>query len=56
MDAEKQRDLYTQRIKELSDYKDEFMVMASHELKTPLTVIMANLQLLEMVMGARRIF
>ena len=50
IEAEKQRDLYTQRLKELSDYKDEFMVMASHELKTPLTVIMANLQLLEMTM------
>ncbi len=49
MEAEKQRELYTQRLQELSKYKDEFMVMASHELKTPLTVILANLQILEMM-------
>jgi PAS domain S-box-containing protein len=39
--------LYTEQLKELNKYKDEFMAMASHELKTPLTVIKANLQLLE---------
>jgi len=50
LEAEKQRDLYTQRLQELNKYKDEFMVMASHELKTPLTVIMANLQLLQEMM------
>lgn len=50
IEAEKQRELYTHRLQELSNYKDEFMVMASHELKTPLTVILANLQLLEMMM------
>ncbi len=44
--AEKQQALYTKRLQELNKYKDEFMVMASHELKTPLTVIMANLQIL----------
>lgn len=55
IEAEKQRDLYTLRLKELSDYKDEFIVMASHELKTPLTVIMANLQLLEMVMSMEEV-
>ena len=50
LEAEKQRILYTKRLQELNKYKDEFMVMASHELKTPLTVIMANLQvLLEMM-------
>ncbi|MEO6187577.1 MAG: PAS domain S-box protein [Ginsengibacter sp.] len=49
IEAEKQRELYTQRLQELSHYKDEFMVMASHELKTPLTVILANLQILEMM-------
>src|SRR5690606_35982867 len=37
VEAENQRKLYTQRLKELNVYKDEFMVMASHELKTPLT-------------------
>ncbi|MEO7315243.1 MAG: PAS domain S-box protein [Ginsengibacter sp.] len=49
-EAERQRDLYTQRLKELNQYKDEFMVMASHELKTPLTVILANLEILKMLM------
>ena len=49
-EAEKQRDLYTRRLLELNKYKDEFMVMASHELKTPLTVIMANLQVLHEMM------
>jgi PAS domain S-box-containing protein len=48
IEAEKQRQLYVERLQELNKYKDEFMVMASHELKTPLTVIQANLQLLEM--------
>ena len=51
IEAEKQRDLYTQRLKELSNYKDAFMVMASHELKTPLTVVLANLQLLQEIMA-----
>jgi PAS domain S-box-containing protein len=50
VEAEKQRELYTLRLQELSNYKDEFMVMASHELKTPLTVILASLQILEMMM------
>lgn len=40
--------MYTEQLKELNNYKDEFMAMASHELKTPLTVIKANLQLLEL--------
>lgn len=47
VEMEKQRKLYTQKLRELNDYKDEFMAMASHELKTPLTVIKANLQILE---------
>lgn len=50
IDAEKQRELYTERLQELNNYKDDFMVMASHELKTPLTVILANLHILEMKM------
>lgn len=50
VEAEKQRQLYTERLQELNFYKDEFMVMASHELKTPLTVISANLQILQMMM------
>lgn len=47
MELEKQRDLYTEKLQNLNKYKDEFMVMASHELKTPITVISANLQLLK---------
>ncbi|MEO6949019.1 MAG: PAS domain S-box protein [Ginsengibacter sp.] len=50
IEAEKQRKLYTERLKELNVYKDEFMVMASHELKTPITVIMANLQILKLLL------
>lgn len=50
VEAERQRLLYLQRLQELNNYKDEFMVMASHELKTPLTVILASLQILEMEM------
>jgi PAS domain S-box-containing protein len=51
-EMEKQRELLTQKLQELNDYKDEFMAMASHELKTPLTVIKANLQILEHKMKA----
>lgn len=47
VELEQQRKLLTQRLQELNYYKDEFMAMASHELKTPLTVIKANLQVLE---------
>lgn len=45
--AEQQREHFIKRLQELNEYKDEFMVMASHELKTPLTVILANLQILQ---------
>jgi PAS domain S-box-containing protein len=51
IENEKQRELYTERLEELNKCKDEFMVMASHELKTPLTVIMANLDILKLMMG-----
>ena len=50
LQAERQQVSYMERLQELNKYKDEFMVMASHELKTPLTVIMANLQLLQELM------
>jgi len=50
VEAEKQRKLFIERLQELNDYKDEFMVMASHELKTPLTVISANLQVLKQML------
>lgn len=46
-EIEKQRQLFTEKLQEINHYKDEFMAMASHELKTPLTVIKANLQILE---------
>jgi PAS domain S-box-containing protein len=46
VEAEKQRDLYTKKLQELNKYKDEFMAMASHELKTPLTIIKANLDIM----------
>jgi PAS domain S-box-containing protein len=46
-ELQKKQQLYTEKLKELNNYKDEFMAMASHELNTPLTVIMATLQILE---------
>jgi PAS domain S-box-containing protein len=50
IEHEKQQLLYTEQLQELIRYKDEFMAMASHELKTPLTVILANLQILQLMM------
>ncbi|HEX9509198.1 MAG TPA: PAS domain S-box protein [Puia sp.] len=38
---------YTEKLNQLNSYKDEFIGIASHELKTPLTTIKAYLQLLE---------
>lgn len=52
VEMENQRKVLTERLQELNYYKDEFMAMASHELKTPLTVIKANLQILENKMQA----
>jgi PAS domain S-box-containing protein len=46
IEAEKQRILYTEKLQQLNKYKDDFMTMASHELKTPLTIIKANLDVL----------
>ena len=51
IEAEKKQRLYTQQLQDLNTYKDEFMAMASHELKTPLTVISVNLQILKLKMG-----
>jgi PAS domain S-box-containing protein len=51
IEAEKQRELYTQRLQELNLHRDDFIVMTSHELKTPLTIILANLQLLQQLMA-----
>ena len=50
IEAEKQRALYTEGLKELNIQKDEFMVMASHELKTPITVLLANLHILQLLL------
>lgn len=38
---------YSRQLEQLNRHKDEFIGMASHELKTPLTSIKANLQLLQ---------
>jgi len=38
---------YTEQLEKLNTYKDDFIGLASHELKTPLTSINANLQILE---------
>ncbi|MEO6289078.1 MAG: PAS domain S-box protein [Ginsengibacter sp.] len=50
VEIERERELYTKRLQEINQYKDEFMAMASHELKTPLTIIHANLQVLQHTM------
>ncbi len=49
VELEKQKKMVTERLERLNEYKDEFMSMASHELKTPLTVVKANLQILDLV-------
>ncbi|MEP7251335.1 MAG: PAS domain S-box protein [Ginsengibacter sp.] len=46
VEIEKERQLYIKKLQQLNDYKDDFMMMASHELRTPVTVIKASLQLL----------
>ncbi|MEO6455438.1 MAG: PAS domain S-box protein [Ginsengibacter sp.] len=49
-EMERQRILYTKKLQELNNHKDEFMALASHELKTPLTIVKANLQVLQLQM------
>ncbi len=50
VEIEKERQLYIKKLQQLNDYKDDFMMMASHELRTPVTVVKASLQILyEMV-------
>ena len=41
-----EQELSSQALKDLSDKKDEFLSIASHELKTPLTSIKASIQLI----------
>lgn len=54
VEADRKQQLYTEKLKELNNYKDDFMAMASHELKTPITVIKANLQILQQLIKADR--
>lgn len=46
VEIEKEKELFTEKLQTLNKYKDDFMMMASHELKTPLTIIKTNLQIL----------
>jgi PAS domain S-box-containing protein len=46
--AQKELESTNQKLEELHKFKDHFIAIATHEFKTPLTVIKANLQLLEM--------
>ncbi|MDB5013091.1 MAG: domain S-box protein [Daejeonella sp.] len=45
------QEVATQALRELSDRKDEFLSIASHELKTPLTSVKAFIQLIEKSIG-----
>ncbi|MEP7251394.1 MAG: PAS domain-containing sensor histidine kinase [Ginsengibacter sp.] len=47
VEIEGQHQVYTEKLEELNRYRDDFIAMASHELKTPLTVLKVNLQILE---------
>jgi PAS domain S-box-containing protein len=49
VEVERQKEMITTKLRELNSYKDEFMAMASHELKTPVTVARANLEVLGML-------
>ena len=50
-EIEKEKQLYIKKLQQLNDYKDDFMMMTSHELRTPVTVIKANLQILHEMMS-----
>ncbi len=52
VEIEKEKELFTRKLQKLNDYKDDFMMMASHELKTPLTIIKANLQILHQLVAS----
>jgi PAS domain S-box-containing protein len=47
-----EQELNSQAVQELSDKKDEFLSIASHELKTPLTSIKASIQLIARAISA----
>ncbi|MEO7121359.1 MAG: PAS domain-containing sensor histidine kinase, partial [Ginsengibacter sp.] len=51
VEIERQKALFAKKLGELNDFKDDFMMMASHELKTPLTVIKTSLQILQQSMA-----
>jgi signal transduction histidine kinase len=48
--AQEKLRIYSEKLEQLNYYKDEFISLASHELKTPITVIRANLQLTQMAL------
>ncbi|MEN0053254.1 MAG: PAS domain S-box protein [Mucilaginibacter sp.] len=52
--AEEIKQLYEQ-VKLLNDRKDEFIAVASHEMRTPLTTMQATLQLLRRIAGDKEI-
>ena len=47
VERETQNAIFTKKLQELNNFKDDFMMMASHELKTPLTVVKTSLQILQ---------
>lgn len=46
----RQMQIYNEQLQQMNRYKDEFISLASHELKTPLTVIKAYLEMIRIEM------